>query len=79
MLKYSVGSFKETASIYIANMKLLSGEITIDEDRGESTFSIFSVTEIDVFCSVIMISLVKLTVIAIIRASESNPPVIVLY
>ncbi len=45
IVKYSVGSFKDKASIYIANMKLFSGEIRIDDDRGESTFSIFSVTE----------------------------------
>lgn len=51
----------------------------IDDDKGESTFSIFSVTVIDVFCRVIMMSLAKLTVITSMSASERNPPVIVLY
>ena len=60
-------------------MKLFSGDITIDDDKGESTFSIFSVTVIDVFCRVIMMSLAKLTVITSMSASERNPPVIVLY
>ena len=79
ILKYSMGSFKDMDLIYIANMKLFSGDITIDDDKGTSTFSIFSVTVIDVFYRVMTMLLMKLAVMTSISARESNPPVIVLY